>query len=653
MSDESNSQPQDLRNRFAGILCIIAAIIVFALPFKFGGIVGIPEVLYFPDDIFQWALFTWPPVMFPVISSLFLALSIFAAGNLRLDFKFILAMIWILLALSSLIGFKNASTMDFPIQEVSHFFGIACFTMSIYFLLEARPDMRELLLNAVILALVVSLFMGLQQFLWGFKETLNYVYEQEIKTGLRTTWHLQNRLEQTRVYSPFTLCNSLAAHLVLTIPLCLVLIWRSRTTLKAVIIVSATALFLFYCGNVPPAGYILISLAWAAVIMFTLFRFPEEYTRPITATICIIFAILMFSILYFTGSRAAVLAFGMALAVTAAVFPFNIRIRIASASSILAATAVGFYFINAGRNMGSMTVRFDYFAAAIKIFLWNVFAGTGWGDFFHQYPSMKTFPGTEAPHSSHNFVLDFASQTGAFGLIMSVVVLLFPLVLILYANRWKMKMPDYIVNIAIILGWTAWGIHSLADINCQVPASVATAILMVALLKFAPEKDNPATSMTLGKGWTIILKLAACLLALFTFWISSKRLDAEYYQWQLMQLCEASPVNHPEATQPNPEKVEAALRIAIAKMPYSPFPWASAGNYAQATNHWGTSELFFQKAVELSPERASFYHKLFLAQMMLGKKKEALESIRRASLMFPNNEEYKKSYEKLSAEMGK
>lgn len=649
-SDENNNIQNGLKHKLAGFLCVISAILVFILPFKFGGIVGIPEVLYFPEDIYQWAIFAWPPVMFPVMAAILLMLSIFATSGTRFNFKFVLALIWVLLAITSLIGFINASTKDFPIQEVSHFFGIACFCMSIYFLLECRPDMRNLLLNAVVLSVVVAAFMGLQQLLWGFKETMDYVYRQELESGLKTPQQLQLRLVQTRVYTPFTLCNSLAAHLVLTIPLCIALIWQSRLTLKSVIIISATFLFLLLYGYCTPAAYIILSILWAAVIMFTLFRFPLEHIKSISMAVCILCALLMFSILYFTGSRAAVLSFGLAIAVTAAIFPFNMKIRIISVVSVLAATAVGFYFINAGRHLGSMAVRFDYFEVAAKLFSWNVFFGTGWGDFFHQYPALKMRPGPEAPHSTHNFILDFASQTGAAGMIVSAACIIFPLILILMAARRKDKMPFYLMNIAIILGWTAWALHSLADINCQVPGTVATAILMIALLKFNGEKKSPPPA---SAAVDRITRAAACLIAIFTLWISGSRLNAEYYQWELTTRCEPTPVSQPSTRSATPEQIEAALQVAIAKMPYSPFPWASAGNYAQSHKRWASAELFFQNAVGLSPERSSFYHRLFVSQMMLGKKKEAAENIRKAYELFPSNEEYKYAYEQLSKESGK
>ncbi len=651
--EDDNGSLSNLRHRFSGWLCFISAVIIFLLPIKFGGIVGVPEILFFPDNAITWLIFTWPVMLFPVLSSLLLLLVTVIAGGPKINFRLWVSLTWVILALTSIIGYANASTKDFPIQEISHLFGIASFCLAVYFLIEYRPDMKGLLINAIVLSAIFSALMGLQQLIWGFKETLDYVYQQELKTGLKTTAHLQNRLGQTRVYSPFTLCNSLAAHLILTIPLCIVMLWKNPTTLKSAIAMSVTIIFLQLTGYCGPFGFFLLSVSWAAIMMVTLFKFPEKYTRQISVAACLLCALLMFSILYFTGSRGAVLAFGLAIAITVAIFPFNLKARIACMLSVLTATAAGLYFINAGRHLGSMEVRLDYFAVAIKIFKQHLLLGTGWGDFFHEYTILKTFEGTEAPHSSHNFILDFASQSGIAGLIAATVTLLLPIVIVIMRTRKRTSITDYTLDFALILGWTAWMLHSLSDINLQIPGTVATALLMIMLLRTGEQDSGTALSSSRKMSFNFAMKTAAILIAIFTLWISAGRLGGEFQQWQLIQLCEPSMSNQEKFQQPAPAQVENALRDATKAVPYSPFPWATAGNFTQATGNWLMTEIFYRKAVELSPERASFYHRLALAQMMLGKKREALENIGKASALFPNSTEYKDLYAKLSGNMEK
>jgi O-antigen ligase len=639
--------PPALRYRLAGILCVISAILIFLLPLKFGGIAGIPEIPFFPDSAITWLVFTWPPILFPLFSSLLLALVMAVSGKTVLSFRFILSLIWTALAFVSIIGYLNASTKDFAIQYISHFFGLAAFCISIYYLVEIRPDMRRLLINAVVVAAVISVFMGLQQLLWGFKETVNFVYQQELKSGVQVSSQLQGRILQTRVFSPFTLCNSLAAHLILVIPICLVLIWKNRETLKAVIVIAATIGYFFFFEYCNPIAFIGISVIYSFTVAITLFKFPEKFRNQISLAAVLLYSALMLTILYFSGSRAAVLALGMGIAASMAIFPFPKKVRISSVILVLLLTAAGLYFINAGRHLGSMTVRLDYSSVAARIFSDNILCGTGWGDFFHQYTVLKTFEGTEAPHSAHNFILDFASQTGILGLLVSMLALSFPVYIVLKKLRGTGHCHDQAENFAIILGWLAWGFHSIADINIQIPGTVATALVMITMLKL-PEEPSVHT---VGKKWDVAWHLLVCFIIVFTFWISYNRMNGEYIFSQEVKLCEPNYSASEKRMPTTRDQVELAVKNTADALPYSPFPWATAGTYFQATQNWAAAEGCFRKASELSPERSSFYHRLFISQMMLGKKQEALESIGKAKALFPNSEEYRNSYEKLKRQM--
>ncbi len=636
-----------LRYKLAGILCVLSAVLIFLLPLKFGGIAGIPEIPFFPDSMITWIVFSWPPIMFPLFSSVLLMLVLLVADKTILSFRFNIVIIWTALAFVSLLGYVNASTKDFAVQYISHFFGLSAFCISIYYLVEIRPDMRKLLINAVVVGALISTFMGLQQLLWGFKETADFVYQQELNSGVRMSSQLQGRILQTRVFSPFTLCNSLAAHLILVLPICLVLIWKYSSTLKAAIAIAATILFFFIFEYCNPAVFVGLSTIYSFIVIVTLFKFPEKFRSKISLAVVVLYAALMLAILYFTGSRAAVLALGMGIAVSIAIFPFPKTVRIASVLSVVLLTASGLYFINAGRDLGSMSVRLDYFSVAARIFSDNILCGTGWGDFFHQYTIFKTFPGTEAPHSSHNFILDFASQTGIAGLLLSVLALTFPAYVVLKKSRGAGDYSEYTENFAIILGWLAWGFHSIADINIQIPGTVATALVMITLLKVTDASPLRAAGRKLDATWCLLV----CFIIAFTFWISYNRMNGEYLFSQEMKLCEPNYSALEKKAQPTRDQVELAVRNAADALPYSPFPWASAGTYFQSTQNWAAAENYFRKASELSPERSSFYHRLFISQMMLGKKQEALESIEKAKALFPNSEEYKNSCEKLKSQL--
>ena len=118
-----------------------------------------------------------------------------------------------------------------------------------------------------------------------------------------------------------------------------------------------------------------------------------------------------------------------------------------------------------------------------------------------------------------------------------------------------------------------------------------------------------------------------------------------------MKLCDPGYSASEKKPQPTRDQVELAVRNAADALPYSPFPWASAGTYFQATQNWAAAEGYFRKASDLSPERASFYHRLSISQMMLGKNQEALENIGKAKELFPNSKEYRKACGELKKKM--
>ena len=58
----------------AGILGIIAVILTFLLPLKFGMVAGTPEVAYgMPGTWLTFLIFNWPPTLFSLLAALLLA----------------------------------------------------------------------------------------------------------------------------------------------------------------------------------------------------------------------------------------------------------------------------------------------------------------------------------------------------------------------------------------------------------------------------------------------------------------------------------------------------------------------------------------------------------------------------------------------------
>ena len=647
--------------KIAGILAVLAVILVFLFPLKFGIMTALPEVPFpLSADLFSLLIMFWTPMLFPVFSALLLLAVVIclpppSPEPLR---KLLLPLSWILLFISVIPGFVNASTLDFPIIQMAVFAGTASFAIAVYRLIKVRPDIQIWLINAIILSTLLTVFLGLNQYLNGFKETLAYAHQMEQKTGMKISYSMMNRLQQTRVFSTFSICNSFAAHLILTIPLCIWGILTSRLILRSVII--TTAILLFWEFLPFDAGMLILfplTFIMLVSIVLTIFNFPEKRFRHIAILLLVPLLSLLLFILYTTSSRAAFLALGIAIFFCVMIFPVKLKFRLMFAFFVAGASIFVVTGDMATRGLSSMQVRFDYYLRAFDIFLSHPFLGTGWGDFFHEYTRLKQFPGTEAPHTPHNFIMSFASQAGIAGLAASIFVAVVPFYILIGNLRCLTKNRDTSdgnkmkwLNIAVGTGWCAWILHSMADLNIQVPGTVATAITMLMIINAFPshDTDTPPDGDIAGKKKTslIIWYGTAPVIAIFALVTGLHQLNFDTVQATFMQRCNqaAMPDSRKRLTR---TELENLLYKTTEYARYSPFPWMTAAEYAKQQGNWSAMEMYCRKAIEKSPERASLYYDLSVAQSNLGKKLEALKNLKHAAKLFPNH--YNDPYEALKA----
>ena len=107
----------------------IAAIVALTvlLPLKFASLIGIPEATaLFPEGLFPWLIVLWPASAFPAFSAAVLIIALIAfRPHPDKQFKaFVIAGLWLLLALVGYIGAVNAETYDFVAMQIRHGLGI-------------------------------------------------------------------------------------------------------------------------------------------------------------------------------------------------------------------------------------------------------------------------------------------------------------------------------------------------------------------------------------------------------------------------------------------------------------------------------------------------------------------------------------------------
>ncbi|MBN1863403.1 MAG: O-antigen ligase family protein [Victivallales bacterium] len=641
------------RQRAVRVLGISSVALTFLLPLKFGMIAGTPEVAFaIPDTLQTLLIFSWPPALFSFMSALLLLLvCLFCppAGMVGKDANTMhLAFSWVLLFFSAIFGVLNASVADFVLIQLVLFSGLAAYALALMRLLKELPELKPWLVNAIIASTLLSALMGLSQFLGGFDATLQYVYAQEQETGLTLSEGMRSRLEETRIFSTFSICNSWAAHLVLTIPLCLWGIAADKNSFKtSVTVFSAYGLFSVMYANPSPAVFFLAVFILLLVDAMVLFKFNENaFKRSIPFMLLAAAGILLFNLRY-TNSRGGMTAFAFSLIFLVFLVPMRPKVRICLSVLVALAVSPALFSDIVHRSLASMVVRLDYFLAAAKMFAAHPFAGTGWGDFFHEYTTIKQFPGTEAPHTPHNFVLSFASQAGIFGLLAAVLVILLPFRQ--YFQTRKTEGHNWL-NTVLITGWCAWTMHSMVDFNIQACGTVATGIAMLLLLASPDAVAGLAAPLGNVRNATsrqacLVWHLTSIPLGLATIGMSLQMLYAEIPYSELHTMCNQGPAGLKAKPVADFDIIERQIRATSRRMPYSPFPWISAGNAAQAAGEFARSEIFYAEAIKRSPERASLYHRIFVSQMHLGKREKALENLRKAAELFPNA--YAEQYEKM------
>ncbi len=663
MSDNRTTlcKSEQICTKATGVLSVLALFLLFLLPLKFGIITGLPEVSNtFPATIVGVILISWPPMLFSIFSAMLLLGVLLCTKPLEYDNenRLLLPLSWVLLFISVLPGFLNASMFDFAIIQTALFAGYAAFCLVIYRLIMLRPDLKIWFLNAIVLSTVIVVFMGLEQYLYGFKTTLAYIYKQEQETGVKFSSAMMSRLLQTRVFTPFSICNSLAAHLILTIPICIWGILKSKFILKSVAVLIGI-IILFMAS--PPATsrplFMLIVFCIFCVLALLLFRFPEKKQKYISLLFLIAVIGLILFVLRYTYSRGAFLGLGAASFFFIMLTPIKPKYKISVAALIL----VGSFFMItsdlAERSLASMNVRFDYYKVALKIFFNHPLFGTGWGDFFHEYTKIKAFPGDEAPHMPHNMILSFASQAGLFGLLSAIMLFTTPFYIFFrkFKNGFnKVSRDDRLwqwLNVAIITGWAGWAIHSLIDFNIQIPGTVATAITMLLIMNASKlngqEAEEADVDLTRNRSKLMLLLWYGIgpLIALIAVIASIHQIRYEVALVRFNESANLSVFRTNIKKTINEEQLEFMLNDCCRLAPYSPIHWMNAAKYAEQNQKWGIMEKYLKEALSKSPERASLYYRLSCAQLQLGKITSARDNFRKAVELFPNA--YKKKYEEI------
>ncbi len=569
--------------------------LLFIAPLKLGNSASTRWATLFPANIWDWLLSAWPVSFAPVFAGVaLLAVAATAeTARLRADLK---AYRHVCLPLAgfvlvSLIGLINTTSWEVATSFIAHLVSVFTFALALLVHLRTFPHTRNILLICWLAGLGALGIEVIYQVHWGYGQVMQAL-EYQIEQGHEIPSALIFNVRQGRAMASFAISNSLAAHLILALPLAVIVIWR-------------------WCRRVEPplASQLLFSLLAGGLLTYCL--------------IC-------------TKSRAAFLAFVMGAAATMLLVlclnPEQTRKYLPGIIGIgiggVAVAVPAFLWLQGARSpLSSLAARFDYWRAAVRMFQEHPWAGGGIGEFFHSYMRLKP-PGAEETKLAHSMFYHFLSQCGILGGIAVVYFAVSPLLVCRQIQRDELEPASKPEAFAAIMGVLAWTIHALLDFNIHIPATVML-VPTVLILAFPPppaaadHEPSPGT----GRPWRIALAVLA-LLTIAQGWKLPGEKAMNRYEARLY------------AGRVPPGQLTNELQKAARLLPLSPHPWLKSGYAYLYYERYDRAAAAYAKAIEREPHFAAAHYRLALARYHLADLDGAEEELRQALALYPHKPKY-------------
>jgi hypothetical protein len=690
MSKPDDTAPQQSSRIQTACTASIAAIL-FVAPLKLGSVVGTSGISLFPSNYQEWRYGLWPPILLPILCGACLLLALLGRrGRQTVSLKHLMPIVLpsTLLMLVCGVGTLQTTEWDMTIRFTSQMIGICAMVWAVALHLQARPQARWALLGAAVAGGLFSAYAGFAQIWWGLEQMREYTQEQ-IAAGAKVPPQLMDRVQQNRAYANFTYPNSYAAHLILLIPITWAAFrhWCSKAEdpkfvaeniMPVVLSLSAAAfVYLFNSGGLEDAelGRRTIMAIVAGLVVCVVIRVAGErapaatfnsVVLPIPAAACLVLA------LYYSQSRAAMVA--VICAVIATLLPTARRLldppekrvrRVAGVVLVLAAMFVMLAAANQGRPLwASLGQRGNYYKAAVEMGVSKPLTGVGIGEFFPYYMKLKAADAEET-RVPHNLFLAFFSQCGAPGALAALLFLVQPYWLWLQLHRRRYRALSMPLWIAAFLGTIAWLIHSLADFNLQIGATVMTAaILPILVLDFSgepapsPGEDDAETAKSpAAQGLLLsspVLNLAVAALAVLSL-SSLVRIPSEksYDRFTRMLGAKGPPLVY----------VKKAAKEAAALNPRTPYVHDAYGKYAMRKAREASDPIerdvayleaanAFTEATVRAPHRASLHAYRAECFFTIKRYAEARDAIAKAIEWYPHETAYQELKKQIDAVAG-
>ncbi len=572
--------------------------LLFVAPLKLGNSASARWGSFFPASFLELVLSPWPATFAPVFAGIALLLVAVTAQPPRLtDFVRLrhLFLPLLFLVLASLIGLVNSTTLGVATSFSAHLLSVLVVAVAVFLHLRSFPSTRRVLLICWLVGLAFLVFQIFYQVHYAFAQVdaeLQYRIDYE---NLQVPSALLANVRQGRAMAFFAISNSLAAHLILVIPLVLVLIWNwckkvDPPLLSQTIFTLLTALLLGYCfyATKSRAAFVAVFVAASALgamLLCANTAFMRKHWLMIT---CI----------------ASIALLGM--------FP-------------------AYRFIQGKRpSVSSLLARVTYWRTAMHMYREHPVLGAGTGEFFHAYMANKP-PGAEETRLPHSVFYLFLSQSGTLGGIAALYFVISILLVWRQVVRKELAVHSQLEFYAVCAGVLAWMAHSLVDFNIHVPATVMLVPILILLSIDAGQSESEATTVApqpaAAWGWRTGL-IALAILAVAQGW----KLPGE----RAFQILD----NKLSEVQAQPELLAEDLQRAADLLPLSPHPWLRMGSAYLRSGRFGFAERAYREAIKREPRYASAHFHLAESLFLLGRLDEAEAELRIAVSLYPHEGKY-------------
>jgi hypothetical protein len=385
---------------------------------KFGNAVIFETTIAAPNDIFELIFQPWP---FDWGYWLIAILSIVGvvAGKLEIEkdwrsiFGLLLPLVWLAWQFISATQTVDSTLTRYTLKHFSAC--LVCFCLG-RFVLSRAENLHPLLIG-LLAGFAIVIWTGWDQHFGGLERTRQFFYAQPNWRDFPPDFI--KKIGSNRIYSTLFYPNTLAAIILLVLPISVAGLWS----------------------------------------------FDQRFTKSARVVLISIFALGGLGCLYWSGSKSGWLLALLLGFVVLLRLQFNRVLKRVLVVGILVLGLGGFavrYAKFFEKGATSVVARFDYWRAAVQITANHPVLGTGPGTFFIPYQKIKK-PESEITRLCHNDYLEQASDSGIIGF-LSFTGFIFGSLIILYPGK-----KDILV-FGVWLGLAGVCLHSLVEFNLYIPA---------------------------------------------------------------------------------------------------------------------------------------------------------------------------------------